>query len=290
MKMGENWSQKRKIEKSNEVVFQQAISSGIAALLFVLNQYVSKKMELERVVKVAVLLIKSGVKAENLLFKTIAERCLAEEKLDGGWIGVEDTMWCVSFLKEFGSHRGKRESGLNWLKKCELKSGGWGKTDRDYGRIPVTGLLVYLLPELSRESNMNWLEKEWKKEFSLNPKLTYKGALTLMAFRKAGYQFVDKNLFEDTLSWLASEQNDDHGWGPGKYHPVGSSPLCTSIALAGLLQYPDKVDWKVIANGLKWIEKNQLENGLWADHYIEEGSAWCLYALTEGYRFLRESQ
>jgi len=41
---------------------------------------------------------------------------------------------------------------------------------------------------------------------------------------------------------------------------------------------------------LKWIKRNQLGDGLWADHYIEEGSAWCFYALTEGYKFLKGSQ
>ena len=60
--------------------------------------------------------------------------------------------------------------------------------------------------------------------------------------------------------------------------------------MTGLLQYPNRIDPKVITKGLKWIEKNQLQDGLWPDHYIEEGSIWSFYALTEGYKLLKERQ
>ncbi len=99
--------------------------------------------------------------------------------------------------------------------------------------------------------------------------------------------FLDSHLFNDTLDWLISQQNEDYGWGYCQRQPVGSTPFCTGVAITGLLQYPDKVAPEVIANGLKWIEENQLEEGLWPDHYIEEGSVWAFYALTEGYKFLK---
>jgi len=142
------------------------------------------------------------------------------------------------------------------------------------------------LLELSNPGNLKWLENEWKKEFNLDPKLTYKCAFTLMAFNKNKYQFDSGHLFSDSLDWLISQQNDDYGFGPWKRHSMGSDPWCTGISLIGLLQHPDKVPKQVIYNCLEWLKEKQLPNGLWSYHYIEEGSIWALYALTEGYRFL----
>ncbi|HEC65715.1 MAG TPA: hypothetical protein ENI23_10490, partial [bacterium] len=201
---------------------------------------------------------------------------------------VEDSIWCVAFLKNFNECSREYKIGLHWLKEQKLKEGVWGKTKRDIGRIPITGLLLYLLPELSTVDSLKWLESEWTREFGLNPKLTYKSAFTLMASKKNDYQFSDSHLFNDTVNWLQSQQNEDYGWGCCQGHPVGSTPFCTGVAITGLLQYPDRIDPNVIVNGLKWIEKNQLEEGLWPDHYIEEGSVWTFYALTEGYKFLKE--
>jgi hypothetical protein len=264
-----------------------SIQKGLAALFLILKQYLDKQIELERIVRVTVLLQKSGVNKNNSIFLEIAKRCLTEQKDDGGWIGVEDTVWCVAFLKGFEEYSREYNRGLEWLKIQRLENGGWGKTNRDIGRIPITGTLLYLLPELSDPNSLRWLEREWEREFDINPRLTYKGAFTLMAFKNSDGKFHDTRLFHDTLDWLASQQNEDNGWGACQGHPVGSTPFSTGVAITGLLQYPDKIDPNVIANGLTWIEKNQLEDGLWPDHYIEEGSAWALYALAEGYKFLR---
>ncbi len=281
-----NWLMSR----NNNKIYQTAIQKGLAALFLVLRQYLEKQIELERIVRVAVLLMKSGVNQNNSIFREMAKRCLTEQKDDGGWIGVEDSVWCVAFLKGFEEYSQAYKSGLDWLKVQKLKNGGWGRTNRDIGRIPITGTLLYLLPELSNVDSLRWLEGEWKREFDLNPKLTYKSAFTLMAFKRSDRQFLDTHLLNDTLDWLTSQQNEDYGWGYCLGHPVGSTPFSTGVAITGLLQYPDKIDQNVIANGLKWIEKNQLEEGLWPDHYIEEGSIWAFYALTEGYKFLRSQR
>lgn len=273
--------------KISKKVNQLPIQKGLSALFLVLTQYLQKNIELERIARVAVLLIKSGVNPNNSLFRKIAERCLSGQKEDGGWIGVEDTIWCVSLLKNYEDFSLPYTRGLDWLKSQKLKTGGWGRTNRDIGRIPITGTLLYLLPELSERADLDWLENEWKREFASEPKLTYKAAFTLMAFRSCNARFRDTRLFSDTLEWLAHQQNDDSGFGPFQGQPVGSTPFNTGVAITGLLQYPEKTDRNIITNGIKWIEEKQLEDGLWPDHYIEEGSAWALYALTEGYRLLR---
>ncbi len=275
------------MNKNNCKINEMPIQRGLTAILLTLKQYLEKEIELERIIRVAVLLMKIGVNQNNSIFQKIVKRCLAEQKNDGGWISVEDSIWCVTFLKEFEEYSKEYKRGLDWLKKQKLENGGWGKTKRDIGRIPITGILHYLLPELSNNNSLKWVENEWKKEFSYNPKLTYKSAFMLMILKSNNYQFEDSNLLINTLDWLQSQQNKDHGWGPYKGQPIGSTPFCTGVAMIGLLQYPDRINQNVISNGLNWIENNQLENGLWADHYIEEGSIWSLYALTEGYKFLK---
>lgn len=269
---------------------QKAIHNGLIALFLTLKQYLEKPIDLERTVRVAVLLIKSGADKNSQIIQEIRKLCLLQQKSDGGWLGVEDSLWSVAFLKEFEDYSQEYGRGLDWLKKQQLKCGGWGKTTRDIGRIPITGLLLCLLPELSNKESLLWLENEWKKDFLLNPKLTYKGAFSLMALKSCNHQFVESNLLDKTIDWLASQQNEDYGWGPCRDHPIGSTPFCTGVALTGLLQYPERVDRNVIATGLEWLEKNQLEDGLWPDHYIEEGSAWSFFTLTEGYRLLKARQ
>ncbi len=288
MKTFESWNWL--MSQNNNKTCQLAIQKGLSALLLILRQYLIKQIELERIVRVAVLLKGSGVNQNNSVFQKIAKRCLAEQKDDGGWTGVEDSLWCVAFLKDFEEYSNAYKNGLIWLNNQKLKNEGWGKTKRDIGRIPITGLLLYMLPEISTVDSLKWLESEWKREFSINPKLTYKSAFALMAFKKNDYQFSDNCFFSDTLNWLQSQQNEDYGWGYCQGHPVGSTPFCTGVAITGLLQYPDRIDPNVIVNGLKWIEKNQLEEGLWPDHYIEEGSVWAFYALTEGYKFLKDQK
>ena len=238
------------------------------------------------------LLRQSGVNANNSIFKKIARRCLAKQKNDGGWIGVEDSILCVAFLREFEEYEYKNafKSGLNWLEKQKLKEGGWGKTKRDAGRIPITGILLYLLPELSNIDSCRWLENEWKKEFGLHPRLTYKGAFTLMALKRNNHQFIDNDLLDNSLNWLICQQNEDRGFGPWKGHSMGSDPWCTGVSIIGLLQYPSKVPERAVSNGLEWLKEKQLPNGLWPYHYIEEGSGWALYALARGYSFLERGE
>ena len=275
------------MENPDYEVSTKIIQNGFSALFLTILEYLKKEIELERIIKVAVLLIKSGTSKYNSVFQEITKRCLFQQKSDGGWIGIEDSGWSIAFLKEFEEYSQEYKRGLDWLKKRQLQSGGWGKTSRDIGRIPITGCLFFLLPELINKDGLCWIEKEWKKDFSLNPKLTYKGAFSLMALNSSTSQFIDNILFDKTLEWLVSQQNEDYGWGPCKDHSIGSTPFYTGVALTGLLQYTNRINYKVIVNGLKWLEKNQLENGLWPDHYIEEGSIWSFYALSEGNKFLK---
>ena len=266
------------------------VKKGLLALLSTTREYQRKGIELGRICRIAVLLEKGGLNYNNSIFFDLAERCISEQKDDGGWIDVYDSVWCASFLENFNNYEGNNEQVHNWLRKQNHVDGSWGRSKRDIGRIPITGLLSYLHPKISTKKSLNWLENEWKKELKTSPVLTYKGAFTLLAINETKYHPDDSDLIPRSVRLLIGQQNEDGGWGPCKGHPTGSDPFCTGVVLLSLLQNHKNINKSTIELGVDWLEKNQLDNGLWPYHYIEEGSAWAFYALSEGYKLLRSQQ
>ncbi len=221
----------------------------------------------------------------------IIDSFLQKQQKDGGWACVETTTWIATFINKKNSENDKYakylESALKWLTNSRNEHSGWGRTSRDIPRIPVTGWVLTLLPELADEKSLFWLESEWKKDLNSETKLTYKGALTLMAFAATRANPKDESLIPETVEYLMSEQNEDGGFAPWKGHPVGSEPWSTGIDLLGLTAFPDLVRPEVVENALDWLGRNQLSNGLWPCHYIEEGSAYCYWGAVEGMKFLK---
>ncbi len=262
------------------------VQRSVMSLSQIVSNFLCKGIELTRVCRLAVLLRESGINPNTILYHKLAEKCIDVQRDDGGWTDVVETMWCASLLNFFGEFSDSVEKALEWLRSQRHNDEGWGKSRRDSARIPVTGLLLYLLPKLSSNQDCKWLENKWYQEMEIEPCLTYKAAFTLMAFSRNDHHPEDEDLIAKSVRWLCGQQNDDGGWGPWKGHSIGSDPWCTGISMVGLLQYPDKVPQKVLRNGLEWIKEKQLPDGLWAYHYIEDGSSWALYALTMGYSFL----
>lgn len=265
---------------------EAAIHRSVISLSQITRDFLHKGIELTRICRVAVFLKESGVNPNTVLFHKLAKKCINMQRDDGGWTDVIETMWCTSLLNFFGEFSGYAEKALKWLRGQRHNDGGWGISIRDTARIPVTGLLFYLLPQLSSDQDSKWLENKLDQELEIEPCLTYKAAFTLMGFSQNKYNPEDQDLIAKSVHWLCGQQNNDGGWGPWKEHPVGSNPWCTGISMVGLLQYSDKAPQKVLRNGLEWLKEKQLPNGLWPYHYIEDGSSWALYALTMGYSFL----
>jgi len=269
---------------------ETTIQRSVISLSQIARDFLRKGIELTRICRVAVLLKESGINPNTILYHKLAEKCIDMQRDDGGWTDVVNTMWCTSFLNFFGEFSGSVEKALKWLRGQGHNDGGWGKSIRDPARIPVTGLLLYLLPQLSSNEDLKWLENRWCQEWKVEPTLTYKAALTLVAFQRNNYHPENEELIVNTVNWLSGQQNDDGGWGPWKGHPMGSDPWCTGIAMMGLLRYPDKVPKDLLLKGFNWLKEKQLPNGLWPYHYIEEGSSWALYALVAGYSVLNRRE
>jgi len=258
---------------------EAAILRGIDSLSQVISEFLDKDIELLRVCRTAVLLKECGVNPFNQVFDEIVLKCVRNQREDGGWTDVEETLWCAAFLDIYEDHSESVYRAIKWLEKQENKDGGWGKSDRDRARIPLTSMLLCFLPQLSTDNRLKWLENKWHQEQKMHPNLTYKVALTIMAFYRNKYKPGNDHLINKSVALLCEQQNDDGGWGPWKGHPVGSDPWCTGICLATMAQYPEEVSSDVIMKGMVWLKEKQLPDGMWPYHYIEDGSSWALYGL-----------
>ncbi len=252
--------------------------------LFSLTGSVSKLPEVSRRAFVITSFKKTGKIAINQKF---FYKFINDQKQDGGWSDVYETAMVSFLIKDIPNLKLHFNRALEWLRAQKIKNAGWGRTKRDIPRIPVTGLVLTLLPELADESSLSWLEEEWKKDLNSETKLTYKGAFTLMAFAATQFNPKDSSLMTGTIEYLMSEQNNDGGFAPWKNHPVGSEPWSTGINLIGLLSFPELVKQKIIEKTLFWLAENQLPNGLWPCHYIEEGSSYCYWGAVEALKYLK---
>lgn len=247
----------------------------VFAVQALLRQLLANDIETPRSCKTACLLLLSGI-STNSIPPELKERIYIEQHEDGGWVGPDDTMWALLFLRLMGYHSDKcYEKGLLFLENSRANEYGWGRSERDIPRIPVTGRILHFFPELCISPYVEGLLRLWQKERN---SLTYKAAFTLAASHTASITPDRSILIKETVEWLISQQNDDGGFSPWKGHPVGSDIYCTSIALFGLMQYSALVPMETFTKSLKWMSRTQLNNGLWPYHQIEDGAAWGLYA------------
>lgn len=260
----------------NELKYVLKTASCLKNMIIEMN---AKNIELKRITKTAALLLLSGI-SKNSIPQMVVDRCLNEQKQDGGWVSIVDTMWNVFFLKKLneGKYTANINRGLDFIQSQVNEEGLWGRSRRDISRIPVSGILLYLLPELSDHKRLQLLEQLWQSEKN---SLTYKAAYTLMAFKRNAYTPKDETLIYETVQWLIQNQKEDGGYSPWKKHPVDSDVYCTGVASIGLIQYPYIVDPQVFKGTFDWLIKNQLNSGIWKYHEIEDGASWGLFSLVE---------
>lgn len=258
------------------------LNRGKAALLSNLTGMLNRQIECKRIARIGWLLrVESSAE--------IASYLIHAQRSDGGWVDVEETIWCSKLLTNLGAeYRSQTQNAISWIQSIQDPLGGWGLTSRDTARIPTTSLALTLLPQLTPKSAFSWLEDEWAKDLQAEIKLTYKGGFTLMAFGNNSIQPQNRDLIALTINYLSNEQNDDGGFGPWKNHPIGSDPWSTGITLVGLTSYPELVDKKVIERAVDWLCDNQLPSGYWRYHFIDEGSAYAYWGLTKALKFLGE--
>ncbi len=262
----------------------------ISKISFALTRTITSNIETLRRLRVLSCLLHSSSIISNII--NVPDN-LYGRRSDGGWTDVEETMWAVTALDLLNgwdiSSPILRNNSINWLNGQKTQEGAWGRNYRDIARIPITGMLLTILPELADDRSINWLENEWKEDLTAPAQLTYKGALFLSASAKNKLSLNNNELIDKTISYLANEQNPDGGFAPWKGHPIGSEPWSTGIVLIGLSAWPTLVNHDVFLKALGWLGQNQLPNGLWPCHYLEEGSAYCFWGAIEALKVIKRA-
>ncbi len=240
-----------------------------------------------RIAHLGACLLITGCNPNSKIMLNSKNKILGSQNIDGGWSDTEETIWCLAFLQQSGYRKVETiKRGITWLHTQRHSDGGWGRTDRDIPRIPITGLLLHFLPQLCDQRAVNWLKNEWRNDLQCDTPLTYKGGFFLMGLTGSNVSVESCPLIKETYFYLYKEQNDNGGFGPWKDHPIGSDPWSTGIVLLGLLSYPEQVKREVIEKAVNWLADTQLPNGLWPYHYIEEGSAYAYWGLVEALKYL----
>lgn len=251
----------------------------VISLRNMISEMNRKGLELKRITKTAALVMMSGL-SPNSIPSNIIERCIREQNMDGGWVGIVDTIWNTQFLKLL-THtdlQPRIEKALNYLQNQKNPEGLWGRSARDMSRIPVSALLFHSFPQTTNSGNLKLLEELWEVE---KGSLTYKAGYILMAFYNNDYIPNNSSMINETVHWLLHQQNEDGGFSPWKGHPVDSDVFCTAIACLGLGCYSDLVPSEVFIKARDWLLDNRLESGIWKYHEIEDGASWGLYALSQ---------
>lgn len=258
---------------------------AIMSLLNMCNEMFRKNIEIRRITKTCALLLLSGLSPHDIP-KAIIEKCLSSQQKDGGFIGNTDTLWNIKFLEFYPQYNVERKNAIEWLMSNNGDEAGLGRSKRDMHRIPVTGLALYLIPEVVTNKNLEWLERTWNSEIN---SLTYKAAYTILAFNKNEYK-PKKNgkLISETATWLMTQQEVSGGFAPWRNHPVGENVYCTAVALLALISMKDTSFDETIKKAYDYLCRAQLRSGIWPYHEIEDGASWGLYALSQARKYLEE--
>jgi len=259
------------------------ISFGTERLALFIADSVTRSLEPVRIARAGMALIKIGFGTSAPFWLRVAIRLKDSQKSDGGWSDPEETVWAAGLLKAVKNETSEvYRAAITWLNITRNHTGGWGRHPRDQSRIPITGLIATLLPEVVTTADLDWLEAEWRKDFAGQVRLSYKGGFFLLAM--AGRP--QSNLIEETIKHLACDQNDDGGFAPWREHPIGSDPWSTGVVLWGLSKWPHLVKREVYERALDWLAASQLPSGYWPYHYLDDGTSLALIGATSSLRVL----
>lgn len=211
----------------------------------------------------------------------------AKQLPDGGWVDTEDSLWCAILLHRDQPLESITLDALAWVASHRTTGGAWGRNERDKPRIPHTAVALRFLGDVMAETG-DWLvlDRLWAADFDSDLQLTYKGGFFLSC------QDLDakpSDLAHVTLAYLHSQANQDGGFGPWRGHPIGSDPWSTGVCLAGLCRLPELANRVVIERAVQWLIDTQLPSGYWPYHFIDEGTAYAYWGLTEAVKLLEAS-
>lgn len=217
----------------------------------------------------------------------ILSQVIGSQRDDGGWVDNEDSVWCTALLISERPRTPETADALDWLGQRRVPGGGWGRNPRDQARIPLTAAALRFVGErIAEPQDRRCLDALWTADLCMDIQLTYKGGFYL-ACQLANAASTD--LVRRTYEYIHSQPNDDGGFGPWQGHPVGSDPWSTGVCLAGLARFPELADLEVVERAVRWLVDTQLPSGYWPYHFIDEGTAYAFWGLTEALTLLEAS-
>lgn len=254
-------------------MLSRIIVSSAKALADFASVFSSETADQVRVARSLYALALSGVNLNNDIIRIPSDILLRGQHADGGWVDTEETAWCTALLRyHYGPEDPAVRSALSWLNSVRRATGGWSRHSRDEARIPTTGVIAGLLPDIIENNDIAWLTGEWQRDFEGPVRLSYKAGFFLLAVPE-GYADA---LVKQTIEHLSKDQNEDGGIGPWRNHPIGSDPWSTGVVLWGLSRWIDMVDKVVINKAISWLERTQLPSGYWPYHYLDDGTSLAL--------------
>jgi len=270
------------LAKASADAVVSSLMRGAAATLRLLGDLAAKDVEPERMARAALLLLLAGVRPAEAALKDITRVCLESQQGDGGWGSVEESAWCAGWLEAVGGYDAPVEAARAWMRSQCAPARGWGQGVRDIPRLPVTGVVLMLHPGLADPPATSWLVSAWEKDAAGEPVLSYKAAAVCLVLSSRLHAQRDpafRRALASASRHLAGDVNPDGGWGPWRGHPVGSTPLWTSMSLAALASRETAAPGAVLSGAAEWLVSRQLPDGLWPDHFLEEAAAWAVFAL-----------
>jgi squalene-hopene/tetraprenyl-beta-curcumene cyclase len=213
------------------------------------------------------------------------------------------------------------ERGAEWVMGLQCRNGGWGAFDADnvyyyLNNIPfadhgalldpptddVTGRCLGMLAQLGAGQEAPYVkgaiahlrrsqrrDGSWFGRWGVN--YIY-GTWSVLAGLNAAAVAVDDPMIRRACDWLISIQNEDGGWGEdcssyrldyAGYERWRSTASQTAWALLALMA-AGEVDHPAIASGIRYLEKTQEPDGLWAEEaYTGGGFPRVFYLRYHGY-------
>lgn len=214
--------------------------------------------------------------------RPVLDQIVGRQRADGGWSSVEESLWCTAVLGRISDLVEPAADGLAWLGSQRHVDGGLPRSPREQQNFVLSALAVSAVPGLAREADLGWIARSWERDMGQDVRLTYKGGLYLLS--SGG---VAGDLTERTIEYLASEQNTDGGFGPWKGHPIGSDAWSTGLCVLGLSTMATQVVRPIVVGAVDWLLREQLGAGHWRCHFIDEGSAYAYWGLSEGLNLIR---
>lgn len=276
-------------EKREQLLSKASLSIN-KAIIFLsksLPRMDSLKVDVNRRALVIYSLLKTGVSPITPIVSKSIESNLEERLEDNCFRSIQDNAFILLALKQLPEYGKEKKALTDYLVSNQNKEGGWGHYSRDKSRIPVSAITLYALSGQAKpeeiSKSVEWVEREWAKDMEEEAALTYKGALTLLAF---GELDIKNSFTEKTIEFMLGSQKNDGGWSAGKNSIIPSVPSYTAYALLGLLEYVEPLSDPIVS-AAEFLLKNQHPSGQWVEHPFEK-SAYSMMALNEVKAWLKK--